>query len=69
MYVAKVDGDNVEILVNGDELYWFSQSLNECCNGFLVKNFDPTIGAARTAVVAMLAQIVTTYDGPIGQEG
>ncbi len=68
MKISKKDG-NIEILLTADELGWFRQSLNECCNGLVVKNFRATIGADQSVPLHFLDQIRPVFTAPIGYEG
>ena len=67
MNVSKLPDGNIAIDLNLDELSWFGQSLNECCNGFGVKDFTATIGAEADVVEGLLDQIVAMYPSTLGR--
>ena len=69
MIILKRGVDSLELNLTTDELGWIGQSLNECCNGFGVKDFEATIGAGEEVLQAMLDQVGLMYRAPIGHEG
>ena len=69
MNVLKRGVDTLELCLTTKELGGIGQSLNECCNGFGVKDFEATIGAGEKVLQAMLDQIGLMYRAPIGHEG
>ena len=68
MKVERLDG-NINITLTKRELGWFRQSLNECCNGFGVKDFKATIGGEESVLLGFLDQIRPAYRAPVGYEG
>jgi hypothetical protein len=69
MHIHKQTGGSLELQLTGEELEWFGQSLNECCNGFGVKDCEGTIGAKEDILQRLLDQIDAMYQAPIGGEG
>ncbi len=68
MKVAKPPSAALELELSGEELEWLRQTLNECCNGFRVEDYNGTIGADEAVLRRMLDQIGDIYSAPIGQE-
>ena len=69
MNINRTDGGTLELDVTTDELDFLRQVLNECCNGFGVKDFEGAIGANEGALLKMLDQFRPMYKAPIGHEG
>lgn len=69
MKLKKAKDGNIEIRLSGKELGWFRQSLNECCNGFGVKNFKATIGVDENVPLHLLDQLRPMFKAPVGYEG
>lgn len=69
MKILKQAGGSLELELTGDELEWFRQTLNECCNGLRIEDYMRTIGADVAVLRQMLDQIGDVYDAPIGREG
>ena len=69
MKINKVGGGNIAAVLTKEELGWFRQTLNECCNGFGVKDFKATIGVEEAVLLRLLAQFRPMYRAPIGHEG
>ena len=69
MNLKKMENGNIEILLSGEELGWFRQSLNECCNGFGVKDFKAMIGVDENVPLHFLDQIRPVFKAPVGYEG
>jgi hypothetical protein len=69
MKVSKQPGGSLELELSGEELEWLRQTLNECCNGFLIEDYNATIGTDDTVLRYLLDQIGDIYDAPIGHEG
>ena len=69
MKISKQPDGSFVLDISGEELEWFGQTLNECCNGFGVKDFQRTIGTDRAVLQGMLTQIGKMYAAPIGHEG
>ena len=68
MKIKKLDDKKIEIDLPREELRWFSQALNECCNGLRIKDFVATIGAGDAELERMLDQVGEMYQAPIGHE-
>jgi hypothetical protein len=66
--LTQPDG-SLALELSGEELEWLHQTLNECCNGFRIQNFEAKIGVDPAEVRQMLEQINDAYDAPIGYEG
>lgn len=68
MQITKDANGNVKLQLSEIELYWFGQSLNECCNGFRIADFKGSIGVDRETAVQLLDQISSMYSAPVGHE-
>lgn len=66
MNIRKLESGNIGIELQRTELRWFSQALNECCNGFRIKNFEATTGVEETVLLSMLDDIGEMYQAPAG---
>jgi hypothetical protein len=69
MTVTKRNDGTLELALTGQELEWLGQTLNECCNGFGVKDCKGTLGADENVLQSMLKRIGEMYQAPIGHEG
>ena len=69
MKCSKLENGELSLVLAKKELSWFRQSLNECCNGFGVKDFKATIGVEEAVLLSLLAQFRPMYRAPIGHEG
>jgi hypothetical protein len=68
MKIEKQKDGTFEIDLNLDELHMFGQTLNECCGGFGVKNYEVTMGAPEPVVRRLLDQIVEVYPATLGDD-
>jgi hypothetical protein len=69
MTIVKNTDGGLNLALTGQELEWFGQTLNECCNGFGVKDHKQTLGADEDVLQAMLERIGAMYEASVGHEG
>ncbi len=66
MQIMRTATGDLEVSLNLDELSLLGQTLNECCNGFGVTDFESKVGASKQTVVQLLDQIVAMYPATLG---
>lgn len=66
MQVHKLQNGDIEIDMTTDELGSFGQTLNECCAGFGVADFQRAIGVEQEVVERLLDQIRPMYHVAVG---
>lgn len=61
MKITKQTDGNIEIDLDADELYLFGQALNECWGGFVVDDYEATLGIDKAGLQKLLDQVVSMY--------